>query len=199
MISGGDPVGLPGIAVMAGGLLAFLLAVLAARARREPGLAETGAQRSPRSMLGIAVQGVGIAIPGFGGPHVTLDPLGGAALVGAAVVAVLMGAAILLFIAASRAMGRNWSLVARTRSDHHLVTTGPFALMRHPIYTALFLVMVANAIAFGHTAHLIVAVPLYALGTWLRVVEEERLLRAMFGSAYTQYAARVRRFFPGVF
>jgi protein-S-isoprenylcysteine O-methyltransferase Ste14 len=42
-------------------------------------------------------------------------------------------------------------------------------------------------------------VPLYALGTWMRVAHEERLLRTQFGAAYDEYAARVKRFVPGVF
>ena len=96
-------------------------------------------------------------------------------------------------------MGRNWSLVARTRADHQLVEAGPFAYIRHPIYSALFLLMPAMALAFGHVAHLVLSVPLYAIGTWLRVGEEERLLRATFGSRYDAYAARVKRFLPGVF
>ncbi len=46
---------------------------------------------------------------------------------------------------------------------------------------------------------LLIGVPLYALGTWLRIAEEERLLREMFGEDYDRYATRVRRFVPGVF
>ncbi|WP_204307347.1 methyltransferase family protein, partial [Enterobacter hormaechei] len=63
----------------------------------------------------------------------------------AAAVAVLMAVTIGLFFAASRAMGRNWAIVARTRGDHELVTWGPFAWIRNPIYTALFVFMLAMA------------------------------------------------------
>ncbi len=193
----GDPVGLPGLAVLAVGFVVFLLSLAIARSRREPG--EAGSRKSRRSILGIVVQGVGIGIGGFGPPWIALDPLSATALIEAAIVATLMATTIGLFFWASRTMGRNWSLVARTRDDHELVTTGPFALIRHPIYTALFLFMLAIAIASGHTGHLIVAIPLYAIGTWLRISEEERLLRTMFGPAYEAYATRVKRFVPGVF
>jgi len=107
--------------------------------------------------------------------------------------------AVWLFDSSSRTMGKNWSLVARTRSDHNLVQTGPFALVRHPIYVALFLFMCAMALAFGHVGNLVVAVPVFAFGTWMRIRHEERLLREMFGGAYDAYAARVKRFVPGVF
>ena len=74
-------------------------------------------------------------------------------------------------------MGAAWSLVARTRSDHRLATTGPFAYVRHPIYSGMALFMFALAIAYGHEWQLLVGVPLFMLGTWLRIREEERLLR----------------------
>ncbi len=188
--------GLPGIAALAAGLLLFAVALLVARARREP---ESGGRRDPASLLGIAVQGLAFVVAGTGATRVTLDPLGTPALLATLVVVVLMGGALALFVAASATMGRNWSLVARTRGDHALATTGPFARMRHPIYTALALVLIALAVALGHLPRLAIALPVYALGTWLRVRIEERLLRDMFGAAYDGYAARVKRFVPGVF
>lgn len=194
----GDSIGLPGLAVLAASFFVFLIALIAARLRagRE---ARGNATRSRRSVAGIAIQALGIGLAGFGAQRVTLDPLSTEALVEAGLCALLMATAIGLFWWASATMGRNWSLVARTRDDHQLVQTGPFAHLRHPIYTALFLTMIAIAIGCGHLSHLWLAIPLYALGTWLRVGEEERLLAAMFGDAHAVYAARVKRFVPGVF
>ena len=194
-MTGFAPVGLPGLAVLATGGLAFFLALLVARSRRER---ESGGARSGRSIGGIVVQGAGIAATFAGPVSVRLDPLGAAALAEAAVVALLMASSVALFIWSSRTMGRNWSLVARTRSDHELVTTGPFAYVRHPIYVSMALTMLAGSIAMGHERALLVGVPLFAIGTWLRISEEERLLRAMFGATYGAYAARVARFVPGV-
>jgi protein-S-isoprenylcysteine O-methyltransferase Ste14 len=84
------------------------------------------------------------------------------------------------------------------KRGHVLVTGGIFAHLRHPIYTGMAAFLAAMAIAFGHAAHLVAAAPLFALGTWIRVREEERLLKAQFGPAYQAYAARVKRFVPGV-
>ncbi len=198
MIWRSDPAGLPGIAVFAVGLLCFVVALMMAR-RRAGAEARANATRSRRSMVGIVVQGFGIVLAGLGPIDVVLDPLGTPALAAAAAVALLMAGTVGLFVWASRTMGRNWSIVARTRDDHALVDTGPFAIVRHPIYVALFLLMLAMAIAYGHASHLIAGVPLFAIGTWLRIGEEERLLCAMFGGAYEAYAARVKRFVPGVF
>ena len=84
------------------------------------------------------------------------------------------------------------------RAEPELVTSGPYALVRHPIYTAMFLMMIALAVGLGHVARLFIAVPLYALGTAIRVRVEERLLRSAFSPAYEEYAKRVKRFIPGV-
>lgn len=194
-----DAVALPGLAAIMLGFLAFFVALMAARHRAAKTGAEAVSQRASITWLWIAVQGIGIGISGFGPVRVALDPMSAKALIEAAAVLILMFGAVWLFDASSRAMGKNWALVARTRADHTLVRTGPFALVRNPIYVALFGFMIAMAIAFGHTRNLIVGLPLYALGTWMRVSHEERLLRTQFGAAYDDYAARVKRFVPGVF
>ena len=187
--------GLPGIAALALGLVLFAAAVFVLRMRRP---AETGGRRDPLSLLGIALQAAGFAVVATGPIAVTLDPLGGPALAAAVATLVLLGGALALFLWAATTMGRQWSLVARTRSDHALVTHGPFAYVRHPIYPALALVVVAMAAALGHEARLLVALPLYAAGTMVRVAIEERLLAAAFGTEHATYAARVPRFIPGL-
>jgi protein-S-isoprenylcysteine O-methyltransferase Ste14 len=194
----GDPVGLPGLLALGVGFFAFLAALVAAQRVRASAEGETTARRSRASIAGVAIQGLAIGFTSIGIQRATLDPLSAKALIEAAAVALLMAATVWLFVWASRTMGRNWSIVARTRGDHALVTAGPFAWIRHPIYTAMFLMMIALAIGLGHVARLVIAVPLYALGTAIRVRIEERLLRTAFGSAYDEYANRVKRFIPGV-
>lgn len=191
-----QPVGVPGlVAVVAGGALFFALLV-----SRSLGLPreEAPARKSGLSRIGILVQMAAFAVTGFGPLRVTLPPGSGTAIADAAAVALLMGSAALLFAAAARAMGANWSLAARMRPDHELVTHGVFAALRHPIYMAMAMFLAAEAIALGHEANLLVAAPLFVAGTWIRVREEERLLRAQFGAAYDDYARRVRRFVPGL-
>jgi len=199
MVFHSDPVGLPGTAAMAVGFTLFMLALIAARLRagRAPKVAVS--RRNNASIIWILVQGLGIAIVGYGRIRVTLDPMSPIALVEGLIVLALMLGAVLLFHASSRTMGKNWSLVARTREDHQLIQSGPFAFVRHPIYVALLLFLVAMAIAYGHARNLIVGVPIYALATWFRIRHEERILREQFGADYDAYAARVKRFVPGVF
>ena len=194
-----DTVGLPGLAAIMLGFLAFFVALLAARARVARVPAAPLSQSAPITRLWIVVQGIGIGVVGFGPIRVALDPMSGKAIAEAVAVAVLMAGAVALFDASSRAMGKNWALVAQTRSDHVLVQNGPFKWVRNPIYVALALFMLAMAVAFGHSRNLVVAIPIFALGTWMRVVREEGLLRAQFGAAYDDYTARVKRFVPGLF
>lgn len=152
--------------------------------------------RDSSSIFGIAVQGLGVGAAFFG-PMQLLWPETTAAWIEGALEAALALSGTALFYWARATMGRNWSLVARTRSDGELVQSGPFAMMRHPIYVAIFFMMVATALATGHAINLVVAVPLYAIGTLMRTSIEERLLRESF-AGYGDYAKRVKRFIPGV-
>ncbi|RYD52548.1 MAG: isoprenylcysteine carboxylmethyltransferase family protein [Sphingomonadales bacterium] len=192
-----QPTSVDALCVMALGFAIFLASLAFARRRgtKAPRVVET---RSSASVVGVAVQMAAFVLVGFGPVLTTLAPDSALALGEAAGVFVLMAMTIGLFTAASRAMGKNWSIVARTREDHQLVTWGPFAAIRHPIYLALFAFMLAMALAFGHWRGLVLGVPLYWVGTWMRVVEEEKLLRAQFGAAYEAYASRVKRFVPGL-
>ena len=164
--------------------IAFFLFLIRAFWRRS---GETGTKRDPRSTIGIVLQIVGIFAVGVGPPRMSLDPLAPASLAATAAVIVLMGGAIRLFAASSSALGKNWSIVARMRSDHELVRNGPYARVRHPIYLGLLLFLLAMAVALGHWLQLVVAVPLYLAGTRIRTRIEERLLEQTFGETYRDY------------
>ena len=154
------------------------------------------AKKSRLSAVGIALQTIAFFGIGFGRLHVALPWWAPSSLICSMLVALLGGSAIVIFIAATKAMGRNWSVVARTRSDHELVRTGPFAVVRHPIYLALFLYMLSFGIAFGHFGQLLLALPLYIVGAIVRIGEEEKLLRAQFGDEHARYVREVPAFIP---
>ena len=191
-----QPVGTPGLIALTVGGLGFFASL--AVTRLGSGASGPGGKRSRRSLAGILTQMLGFFAVGLGPVKATLPATGTAALAEGAAVAILMAGSVLLFASAARTMGANWSLIARTRADHELVTDGVFGRLRHPIYTAMALFLLALAVALGHEAHLLVGAPLFAAGTWIRVREEEKLLRAQFGDAYDSYAGRVKRFLPGV-
>ena len=128
------------------GLVFFLFLLRAAAGRT----AESGSKHDRRSQLGIFIQTIGIALVGFGRVRPNLPPLSAPSIVGTAVVLGLMSGTIGLFWASSRELGRNWSLVARTRTDHQLIRTGPYARVRHPIYLAMLFFLLSFAVALGH-------------------------------------------------
>ena len=154
------------------------------------------AKKSTTSAVGILIQCIGFVSCATGPVRVVLPWNAPLSLICAIAVALFGGGAIAIFVAATRAMGKNWSVVARMRSDHELVRTGPFAIVRHPIYFALFLYMLSLAVAFGHSAQLLLAVPLYSAGTIVRIREEEKLLRAHFGEQHARYVREVPAFIP---
>jgi len=189
------PIGAPAPIILLAGLILFgLLVLIRSGGPRE----EAGAKRSTLSVLGIAIQALSFFAVGFGRMTILYPASSPEALAQAGITLLLVAFTCGLFAASKYALGRNWSVVARTRADHELVTWGPFAYLRHPIYSALFVWLIAMAVAFGHYRGLIPAVPLYWIGTSLRIREEERLLRAQFGADYEAYAKRVKRFVPGV-
>jgi protein-S-isoprenylcysteine O-methyltransferase Ste14 len=196
-ISHPDPVGTPGLAILAAGGILFAMALLQSR-RAARGPSAAAARRSTASIAGVALQMLGFFAVGLGPIVASLRPTGFPALLHAAIVAALMLVCVSLFVAATRAMGRNWSVVARMRTDHELVTQGVFAHLRHPIYVGMAFFLFALAFGFGHMINLIAGAPLFLLGTWIRIHEEERLLRAQFGAAFEDYAKRVKRFLPGI-
>ncbi|MDE2411104.1 MAG: isoprenylcysteine carboxylmethyltransferase family protein [Sphingomonadales bacterium] len=168
------------------------------RGRREREAETGGSGVSMLSRIGIAVQALGFAAVAAGPKTFQIshpDTRGIQLAIGAAGATL---AAYVLFRRSRASLAQNWSIAARTRSDHQLVTSGPYALIRHPIYVALFLWMLAMAMAVGHPGALKLAIPLYIVGTLIRTHVEEGLLRAMFGADYDAYAARVRRFIPHV-
>ena len=93
--------------------------------------------------------------------------------------------------------GRWFSGYVTLQDGHQLVTDGPFALMRHPRYTGMVLESVGVALIHGALPAVLLNGLLAALLV-KRAGLEERLLATEFGDAWTAYAARTRRFLPGI-
>jgi protein-S-isoprenylcysteine O-methyltransferase Ste14 len=149
---------------------------------------DAGAKRDDRSRLGIILQSIGIGLAGFGPILPVLAPTAPTAIAGSIGVLVFMGGAIALFATSSRALGKNWSVVARTLDDHQLVRHGPYARIRHPIYLGMLLFLLGLAVALGHLVQLVVAVPVFLAGTLIRTKIEDRLLEDRFGDSFRDYA-----------
>ena len=90
---------------------------------------------------------------------------------------------------------RNWSGIVTLKQDHELVTGGPYAIVRHPIYTGLLLAFVGSALARGEWRG-ILAVALVFVAFERKRRHEERWMREQFGAAYDAYAGRVAALIP---
>jgi len=95
-------------------------------------------------------------------------------------------------------LGTLWSGTITRKQDHRVVQSGPYALVRHPIYTGILLSAFATAIARGRWEALIGAA-LFALGCWIKARQEERFLSEELGPEYAAYRTRVRMLVPYVF
>ncbi len=93
-------------------------------------------------------------------------------------------------------LGALWSGSVTRKADHRVIETGPYARVRHPIYTGLILAALATAALRG-TALALVGAGLVILGFWIKARLEERFLRAELGTAdYDAYASRTPMLIP---
>jgi protein-S-isoprenylcysteine O-methyltransferase Ste14 len=128
-----------------------------------------------------------------------LEPIGALdGAVGHALGVVLAVTGILLTFGAQLAMGDAWRIGVDPDERTELVTGGPFALVRNPIYSAMIptvfglVLMVPNVVAVCAFVALVTALELQ-----VRLVEEP-YLRDVHGERYSSYAAKVGRFVPGI-
>lgn len=133
---------------------------------------------------------------GFAAPALALAGIADAG--GTWVGAALAAAGIALTLYAQVAMGSSWRIGVDPQERTELVTGGPFAIVRNPIFAAMLptslglVLLVPSAVAIAGFVALFVALELQT-----RAVEEPYLLRT-HGEAYASYARRVGRFLPGV-
>ena len=120
-------------------------------------------------------------------------------LVAAVIAIVAASGSVLLIMRAVRTLGKEWSITARMVADHKLATSGPYAHVRHPIYTGMLGMLVATGLAVSPWIVLVAAIVVFAIGTLIRVRIEERLLRETFGPQFEEYARRVPAVIPGIF
>jgi protein-S-isoprenylcysteine O-methyltransferase Ste14 len=94
-------------------------------------------------------------------------------------------------------LGRNWSGIITLKQDHALVRTGPYRVIRHPIYTGLLLALIGTASAIGKWRG-VLAVACALIGfLWKIRVEEERMRQTF--PEYEQYRKRTAALIPLVY
>ncbi len=94
-------------------------------------------------------------------------------------------------------LGGNWSAIVAITRGHTLVCTGPYAIVRHPIYTGLLVAMLGTAIELGALAGFVGTIVAFA--AWLAKARlEESYLVDQFGADYVRYQQQVKALIPFV-
>jgi protein-S-isoprenylcysteine O-methyltransferase Ste14 len=107
----------------------------------------------------------------------------------------VVGVAILLW--ARTILGGNWSSAVTLKENHELIERGPYAWVRHPIYSGLLLLSLATAIHYATLGGFVV-LALASIGFAFKMRQEEHLMTEHFPDRYPAYRARVKAIVPFV-
>lgn len=109
--------------------------------------------------------------------------------------AIVTVAGLLFAIWAREQLGTNWSRSVTIKKDHELITSGPYALVRHPIYTGILTGFLGSVIAEAQLRSLI-AMAMVSIVLWFKLRLEENWMKGQFGASYEAYSQRVAALVP---
>jgi protein-S-isoprenylcysteine O-methyltransferase Ste14 len=148
--------------------------------------------RAPASRWGILLAGIGFWCTLF-----PVHPVGFHKSAISLIASMLLAppSAILAW-AATRHLGKQWRYEAALSEDHDLIQTGPYALVRHPIYASMLGMLLAAGCCTAWWPMFLLGLAFFLTGTEVRIHAEERLLADRFKSTYEAYRARVPAYIP---
>ncbi len=95
-------------------------------------------------------------------------------------------------------LGKQFRVHGSGNEDQVLVRTGPYALVRHPVYSSLLAMLLCTVLILTPWEWAVVALGLFIAGTEIRVRTEDKLMAARFGEEFTNYRAKVPAYLPFV-
>ncbi len=108
----------------------------------------------------------------------------------------LIGLANLLSWSGARALGRELRLDAAVGAEHELIRSGPYRIVRHPIYTSMLCLILGTGLLLAPPLMLLVSLLLFVIGTEIRVRIEDGLLASRFGENFQNYRRTTPRYIP---
>jgi protein-S-isoprenylcysteine O-methyltransferase Ste14 len=109
--------------------------------------------------------------------------------------ALLISLGLLFTVWARVHLGRNWSATVTIKREHELIASGPYMIVRHPIYTGLIVAIIGSAMARGDWRG-VLAVSIAWAALWSKLRLEERWMVERFGEQYIAYCRRVPALMP---
>jgi len=92
-------------------------------------------------------------------------------------------------------LGKFWSSMPMIKAGHHLIRTGPYRIVRNPMYTGMLVAFAGSAIVTGKLVAFI-AVGIIVIGLWLKIKAEEDILLEKFGEEYIRFKRDVKALIP---
>lgn len=105
---------------------------------------------------------------------------------------------VMLSWTSTRALGRHLRFDAAVSGDHQLVRSGPYRMLRHPIYTSMLCVLLGTGLMITSDLRFAVALVVFLAGTEIRVRIEDGLLASRFGDKFREYQRTVSAYIPFV-
>jgi len=107
----------------------------------------------------------------------------------------LLSAIVLSWIGA-QSLGRQWRVDAGLNRDHELIMSGPYKLVRHPIYTSMLCILFGTGFMVTPLWLFLPAVIVFVVGTEIRIRIEDQLLSSRFGKRFREYESSVPAYIP---
>jgi protein-S-isoprenylcysteine O-methyltransferase Ste14 len=104
---------------------------------------------------------------------------------------------LITMIWARKTLGKNWSANIVLKESHELITNGPYAYVRHPIYSGLILMVLGITIYSGNFVWIIFFI-IFFCGAYYKGIKEEELLIEHFPQTYPDYKFRVKALIPHI-
>jgi protein-S-isoprenylcysteine O-methyltransferase Ste14 len=142
--------------------------------------------------VGVLLEALGILLAFVNTPSARTHP---AALLGGAGFSMI---GIVLSWTAVAHLGKQFRIHAGLYADHQLVRTGPYRIVRHPIYASLLAMLLATIVLLTPWLRAFLALSVFLIGTEIRVRSEDRLLASRFGDRFAEYRKRVPAYIPFV-
>lgn len=177
--------------IASGGILAWNHSRVRAERKRLGIPEEKPSIRDPRSMRGLAIEGFSFLLA------LVFSSFADSPAEWQCVLSILFSVlAATVFAVALSHLDLEWRIKAVVTDDHRLVTTGPYSVVRHPVFAALVSLLLATTFLINPPWGVVICLAVCLYGTEIRVKAEDGLLERRFGSQFIDYRSRVPAYLP---